>query len=667
MASGTLLRLQQDFLDFLNNQIDELQAKKDGWTEDFILVLEDDINLNYTEFKERHKDLIGKYLLKKSEAVGNYIDDNVCGTIRSVYLEVRTIFSSKKPKPAARGNETLNTSIIAPPTQHFELRLPVLPLPSFDGNYNEWMSFHSIFTSTVHTSTTLEDIQKLQYLRSSLKGDALNVVKNLELTNDNYLIARKLLMERYHHPRRLVNAYLRKLYEYPVIKTESAANLKQFLDNVNDCQVALEALESNSNDYHFIYHMMKKLPIVTATGWEEKLGSSKELQRLTDFKQFIENRFRVLEMTEIPEKENKASTKSLVTKNIESSKPKNSKGKGKDGKNFKTKPCVLCLNKYHLLYSCFKFQGLSIQEKWHTVRNHNQCVNCLGNNHNGDQCKSTFSCKVCQGRHHTLLHVYDTTQSEIIVMQPSATTSSTLLTLEDNNPLNSFLTSSRGDNTNILGTAKANIFNHLTGKQASIRVLIDPCSEISYIVDPIVQALDLHRARYCGQITAFGGVTAGEIDHLVQFKLKSIHSAFEFQVTAAVTNCITGDLPSQSVSLEEFHVPSDLPLADPAFNFSGPIHVLLGVDPTAQIKERGIFRISSTLIAQKTKLGFVVEGEVDYKQGTRTSSTFMTQTMAKKLNDQIERFWRIEEFCRSCPLQSRGFSLRRDFCVFNQP
>lgn len=212
MASALLIRLQQELLESLETEITELKNKADDLTEEFFIVLEEDINLNYNECRERHKDLVGKYQAKKSESCSKYIEDNVFGAIRSAYLEIRTIICSKKPRTSQRGNETLNTSIIAPPTQQFELRLPVLPLPSFDGNYNEWMAFNSIFTSTVHTSTTLENIQKLQYLRSSVKGDALNVIKNLELTNDNYLIARKLLMDRYHHPRRLVNAYLRKLY-----------------------------------------------------------------------------------------------------------------------------------------------------------------------------------------------------------------------------------------------------------------------------------------------------------------------------------------------------------------------------------------------------------------------------------------------------------------------
>lgn len=529
--TASLLRLQQEFLEFLETEIVDLKAKEadSNISEDFITVLDDDVIQNYNDARERHRELVAKYQSKKSAEATKYIDENIFGAIRSAYLEIRTILTSKKPKSAAsRSSDILNTTVVAPPTQHFELRLPEVPIPSFDGNYNEWLSFDSIFTATVHASTTLEDIQKLQMLRSSLKGEALNVIKNLEFTSKNYVKARGLLMDRYHHPRRLVNSYLRRLYEYPAIKTESSSTLKTFLDNINDCEVSLTSLGSTCNDSHFVYHMVKKLPVNTATAWEEKLGSSIELPQLTQFKEFIERRYRVLEMTEIPEKENKASTaktetKTLVTKNHDSTKPKPSKGKNKDGKQPRMKPCVLCSNKNHLLFSCFRFQALSVQDKWNVVRKHNQCSNCLGNNHTPDQCKSPFTCKICQEKHHTMLHIFDRTQanSNLVAMQPPPFVHGTHLTLDDSQPSSkSFHSSGSGENLKLLGTAEVKAINHVNGSQFTIRALIDPCSELSYIVDSLVQELQLEKERYGSKIIAFGGVSAGESD---SFNTLTIH------------------------------------------------------------------------------------------------------------------------------------------------
>lgn len=342
MASSyqTLIKLQQDFSSFIVDQITAIENEEKSFlTDGYIEVLDEDIVGGFSEAKLRHKELISKDCVKYAE-IGKYMSSNAFATIRSNYLILRGKLQEAHSKPSPKPNDTLNSSIVAPTKQQFDLRLPVIELTTFDGNYDQWMEFNSVFTSTVHNSSTLEDIQKMQYLRSCLKGDALNVIKNLELSDDNYVKARKLLSDRYHHPRRLVNAYLRKLYEYPSLKTESSTALKHFLDNINDSETSLETLNSQITDYHFIYHMIKKLPTNTATAWEQSLGSSIELPTLALFKDFLEKRYRVLEMTEIPEKEIKKFQKTFHTKQttVDSSKfTKSSKSKGDKRLSSKTK------------------------------------------------------------------------------------------------------------------------------------------------------------------------------------------------------------------------------------------------------------------------------------------------------------------------------------------
>lgn len=57
------------------------------------------------------------------------------------------------------------------------------------------VSFFDIFNSIINMNPTLSDIQKFQYLKSSIfmTGNASNVIKSLELTNQNYQIAWNLL------------------------------------------------------------------------------------------------------------------------------------------------------------------------------------------------------------------------------------------------------------------------------------------------------------------------------------------------------------------------------------------------------------------------------------------------------------------------------------------
>lgn len=670
----TLIKLQHDLVKTLVEQIVTLDKEK-PLTDGYLEVLEEDITISFNEAKLRHKELLSKDVTKYVE-ITDYIDKSVFATIRKNYLALRGMIQDAHSKPCNKPNETLNSSILAPPKQQFDLRLPVIELLTFEGNYDQWMEFQSVFTSTVHNSSTLEDIQKMQYLRSCLKGDALNVIKNLELSDNNYSKARKLLSDRYHHPRRLVNAYLRKLYEYPTLKTESSIALKHFLDNINDCQTSLETLKSEITDYHFIYHMVKKLPTNTATAWEQSLGSSIELPTLDLFKDFLEKRYRVLEMTEIPdkEKETKKNQKTFHTKQTSSDvvKPNNKPSKSKTDKRSPQKtrwpPCILCQNSSHALFNCKRFLILNVHDKWSAIQNHKQCSNCLGN-HLMEACKSTFRCKVCNERHHTFLHIYDANQpTTSFPIHPPLQENPTnivhnYMTLNGFKDSKVFHTFTNEDTLKILGTAQVNAINMQSGQRQTVRVLLDPCSEESYITESAVQALDLPKSNYESSISTFGGAIVGKTNYRVQLNIQSLDNRFNFPLTAFIAPEITSDLPSISIPIENVEHLNTLKLADPSYFESRPIQILLGVGPTARIKENGIHRISSTLIAQKTKLGYIIEGEM--LQGNslepKVNRVMMTKTKSIDLQNQIEKFWAIEELSDPPPVSPENLLCEKIF------
>ncbi|XP_064653107.1 uncharacterized protein LOC135503463 [Lineus longissimus] len=62
----------------------------------------------------------------------------------------------------------------------------------------------------------------------------------------------------------------------------------------------------------------------------------------------------------------------------------------------------------HPLKSCPQFKGKSFKQKRELVRNNKLCIICLAKGHFIQDCKSSYNCQVCQGRHHTLLHRSDT-------------------------------------------------------------------------------------------------------------------------------------------------------------------------------------------------------------------------------------------------------------------
>lgn len=90
-----------------------------------------------------------------------------------------------------------------------DVKLPALSIPTFDGNELEWTTFYDTFSSLVDQNASIPKINKMHYLRDSLKGDAFRSISKLPASEVNYDIAWKLLQEQYHNNRSIVNDCLK--------------------------------------------------------------------------------------------------------------------------------------------------------------------------------------------------------------------------------------------------------------------------------------------------------------------------------------------------------------------------------------------------------------------------------------------------------------------------
>ena len=57
----------------------------------------------------------------------------------------------------------------------------------FDCNLLKWQEFWDSFDTTVKKNPSLEDIDKLNYLRAQLRGEAKDVIAGLEVTSATIL------------------------------------------------------------------------------------------------------------------------------------------------------------------------------------------------------------------------------------------------------------------------------------------------------------------------------------------------------------------------------------------------------------------------------------------------------------------------------------------------
>jgi len=76
------------------------------------------------------------------------------------------------------------------------IRLPTIALPTFEGDTCSWLHFRDTFEALIVNNTTLSNVQKFHYLIASLKNETKDLISNLQITNENFLVAWQLVTQR---------------------------------------------------------------------------------------------------------------------------------------------------------------------------------------------------------------------------------------------------------------------------------------------------------------------------------------------------------------------------------------------------------------------------------------------------------------------------------------
>ena len=79
-------------------------------------------------------------------------------------------------------------------------RLPKFELPVFKGDPLSWQGFWDQFSTSIHENDEITDIDRFNYLKRYLGGQALETISGLSLNKENYLHAIGILKERYGNP-----------------------------------------------------------------------------------------------------------------------------------------------------------------------------------------------------------------------------------------------------------------------------------------------------------------------------------------------------------------------------------------------------------------------------------------------------------------------------------
>ena len=156
-------------------------------------------------------------------------------------------------------------------------------------------------------NSSIPDIQKFNYLKSVLSGEALQLVAHIPLSTSNYKVALKSLRERYNVKRLIINSHIDKILQLKPLVNESAVELQKlvaFEENL----MALDALNVKGRDPNLIRFLWQKLDEESRKQWELHCPGT-NLETIDEFKDFINKRVRALESYIDPSTHTKGSQK----------------------------------------------------------------------------------------------------------------------------------------------------------------------------------------------------------------------------------------------------------------------------------------------------------------------------------------------------------------------
>lgn len=304
---------------------------------------------------------------------------------------------------------------------NIEVKLPKISIPTFDGDYQEWTTFHDAFMSLVDQNTSLSDGNKMHYLRSSLKGDALRVVNRLPITDANYKIAMKALVERFQNKRAIINKSLSSLINQPAMKNRNTQEIRSLIDTTKEALECIETLNVCTDEWSpfIVFIMQSKMDEITKHEYEKYLSGTTELPKYKLLNIFLETQFRVLDSNNVSMSTNNhvnnanphlispaIPVNDYKNRNQANQNTSNSNANQTKTQSYQNEKCPLCPEN-HWLLNCQQFLDWSPMQRKEYAVSKNICIKCL-HTHEKDKCKSKYQCKKCKGDHSVKLHtVYD--------------------------------------------------------------------------------------------------------------------------------------------------------------------------------------------------------------------------------------------------------------------
>ena len=551
-----------------------------------------------------------------------------------------------------------------------KVKLPKIEIPCFDGDVSKFCSFWNLFESCVHNSSSLSDISKFSYLKTLLKGNALQSINGLQLSSENYGKAVDIIKDRFGRKEVIMKVLIDKLLNLPSVGCGEISKLRYFYDHIESNVRNLEAIKVDKSSFEvmLLNVIQNKLPNDMLISMAEKDGT-----KIWTLDKFLNAFKQMMEIREIYQGSSsrvgeKVAPSSVPGERLTSSVQALSTTEVSGNSNYNNRKifCAYCDQPHHS-YQCVK----SLEQKLEVVRKKRLCFRCLGSNHSLRYCKYDFTCYYCKGHdHHSSICRKEFGGSQKVAQQARGVqrgkqiSGKTPVTVShdgrqcggvSNNSEDPKKSSTSGSDLALLNvsssimlqTARVYAYDQ-SGSKVSMRILFDKGSSKSFICKSLRQQLNLPSVgRNTLLLNTFGDVGAQEkVCDVVRLKLckdgKSYTGNFH------VVNNICSPLQQLVDVSRDVNVFNNLVLADPEYFAVGnyEIDILIGCDQYWDIVCDEIVRSGkSKLVAMDSIFGYLVSGKhyVSNKEKLQQSNhVCLNNVRDSSLKQVMANFWNVE-------------------------
>ena len=258
--------------------------------------------------------------------------------------------------------------------------------------------------------------ERLDLLISSCTGEARANISDCIMARSpelGYFEARRILESLYGQDHTVVSAYVNKLIEGPLLKSNDHSGLSALSRDMRNCLMACNNLDSAGLDtQQTVSGIFKRLPNHLQDKFIASVSSHLQSGRPITFAMladFLEKRTKVETSFLGQIVSRRGDRRWLDRASREQAQPRKASVntvQGSSGKQFRsggaTVKCGFCPQS-HPLWKCVEFSKQQVKDRWSFAKAEKLCFNCLGS-HFAKACKSKGKCGVCGRNHHTLLH-----------------------------------------------------------------------------------------------------------------------------------------------------------------------------------------------------------------------------------------------------------------------